>query len=49
MEGNQLPALYHYNKNHLSRDCAAGIDTNGASVVPGIHPSRQNANIGHKV
>ena len=31
---NNCPPFMLYNKNHLSRDCAAGIVTNGAGVVP---------------
>ena len=31
------PPFMIYNKKHLSKDCAAGIVTNGAGVVPGIY------------
>ena len=34
---SNCPPFMVYNKKHLSKECAAGIVTNGAGVVPGIY------------
>ena len=37
---SNCPPFMIYNKKHLSKECAAGIVTNGAGVVPGIYLCR---------